>query len=72
MPTQLISIGPPTPIVANVNYALPATACILMANNAITTSTDGTTFTAHTSGQLSAAAFVKTAVAGTVVTCKRQ
>ena len=72
MPIQSIPVGPPTPITANVAYALPAVACVLMANNAISTSTDNNTYTAHTSGTITGAAFVKSGVAGTIVTCKRQ
>lgn len=70
MPTQLISLGPPTVLTQNVTYALPAQLCMVTSSAAIETSLNGTTWAAHTSGSMSGASFIRSAGVGTIVTCK--
>jgi len=59
MPTELISIGPPTTLLQNVVYALPASRCLLFTDGAAPTFQQSTTlaFTANvavvlTNGQM--------------------
>jgi len=70
MPIQLIPMGMPVTLVQNVAYALPTRACVLTSSAAVTTSLDNSTYGAHTSGTVTGANFVKSALAGTIITCK--
>jgi hypothetical protein len=77
MPTQLLSPGPPTPLVQNQVYALPAVACILFADTAATLQLSNTlAFTSNipvvlTNGAAQVASgFIRATTAGAVVTLK--
>jgi hypothetical protein len=70
MPTQLIPVGPAVTLTQNVVYALPARQCALTSSAAVETSMNGTAWSAHTSGQNTGAIFVRSALAGTIITCK--
>jgi len=68
--TYSIPVGPPTTLVQNQVYALPVRACILVSSGACEVSLDGTTFGAHTSGDIAKGCFVRSAGAATIVACK--
>jgi len=70
MPTQLLPVGPATTLVQNVTYALPAQLCLVTTSSACETSLDGSTWVAHTSGNMTGAVFLRSAGVGTIVTCK--
>lgn len=70
MPTQLLPVGPPTVLVQNVTYALPAQLCLVTSSGSVETSLDGSTWTAFTSGNMSGAVFLRATGANTIVTCK--
>jgi hypothetical protein len=66
-----IPIGAPLLLAANVEYALPARACIIVTSGPCETSqTFGGTYAAHTSGQYGLGNFIRCAAPATV-TCKR-
>ena len=71
---ELLTIGPPTTLVQNLGYALPATRVLVRASGAIETSQDNSTYAAVTltnnQAELSAA-FVRSTASGTIVTLKR-
>lgn len=78
MPTQLLSLGPPFLMLANVAYALPAVACSIYTDAATPTITqsDDVVFTTSTAVTLTGGTarltggFIK-AAANTLVTLKR-
>lgn len=69
MPNLLLPVGTPTTLIANQVYALPAQLCLVTSSAAVETSLDGTTWAAHTSGNMSGAVFLRAATAA-IVTCK--
>lgn len=69
MPIQSISIGPATPILQNVVYALPAKASVLTTSVACEVSLDGSVWTAFTSGGITGAKFVRCTTGNATVVC---
>lgn len=68
--TQSIPLGPSVVITQNVTYALPGKACYLSTSSPCDVSIDGTTFAAHTSGQIVNATFIKCTTGNATVLCK--
>lgn len=79
MPTFSISIGPPTPLVQNQIYALPAVACTLFSSSATPTIqvSNDVTFSNNVALTLTAGAarvgggFVRATTASTAISLKR-
>ena len=70
MPIQALLLGPTNTLTQNVTYALPGTLCLVTSSGPVETSLDGTTWAAHTSGELSGAAFIRSSGVNTIVICK--
>jgi len=78
MPTELISIGPPTTLLQNVVYALPASRCLLFCDTAATLQQSNTlAFTNNVAltfvdGQSEVAGgFIRSTAGNAVVTLKK-
>lgn len=79
MPTQLLSIGPPMPLVQNQIYALPSVSCDLFADTAATLQVSNTlAFTANQALTLTngvspvAGGFLKCTTAGAIISLKKR
>jgi len=70
MPNLLLPVGPPTVLIQNATYALPAQLCLVTTSAAAETSLDGTTWASFTSGGMTGAVFIRSGAANTIVTCK--
>jgi hypothetical protein len=76
MPTELISIGPPTAMLQNVTYALPARLVHITSSVAIDVSSNGTAWSAltgaNTTGVLTSGSFIRCTTGSASVTCKAE
>ena len=76
MPTELISLGPPTAMLQNVTYALPARLCHITSSVAVEVSSNATVWSAltgaNTTGVLTSGSFLRCPTAVCVVTCKAE
>jgi len=70
MPTQLLSLGPPTTLIQNVVYALPAQLCQINASIACEVSSNQSTWTALANDATTSAGFIRCPTGNAVVTVK--
>jgi hypothetical protein len=71
MPTSLIPLATPTPLVQNVVYALPIKGTIISSGVAVEVSQSlAGPWAAYAAGTMTAASFVRCPTANTTLTCK--
>ena len=74
MPAELLPVGPPTTLVQNTVYALPARLVFVTSTAAVEISVNNSTWGAltgaNTVGAYTSAAYVRCTTAGPVVVCK--